>query len=128
MTEAKPLYATSLMPLVLFPIVGVETIDKVLMSYLDKIVLLFLGGFLLAKAIEKSKLHNRFALNLLKTFETQPKYIVGTFIIIIASLSAWMTNTATMFLMLPIAAAIISQVKNNEDKSRFGICLMLCVA
>lgn len=127
-TEAIPLYATSLIPLMLFPILGVESVDKVFMSYMDKIVLLFLGGFLLAKAIEKSRLHSRFALDLLRTFGTRPKYIVGAFILITASLSAWMTNTAATLLMLPIAVAIINQIKDSNEKSKFGTCLLLCVA
>jgi len=127
-TEAIPLYATSLIPLALFPVLGIVSIDKVFMSYIDKIVLLFLGGFLLAKAIEKSGLHRRFALNLLKTFGTKPKYVIGAFIIVTASLSGWMTNTATTLLMLPIAVAITSQIKNSDEKSKFGTCLMLCVA
>ena len=126
-SEAIPIHVTSLIPMILFPILGIESIDKVFTSYIDKIVLLFLGGFLLAKAIEKSKLHKRFALNILKTFGTRPKYIVGAFIIITASLSAWMTNTATTLLMLPIAVAIINQIKDSDEKSKFGVCLMLCV-
>jgi sodium-dependent dicarboxylate transporter 2/3/5 len=126
-SEAIPLYLTSLIPMILFPILEIESTDKVFMSYFDEIVLLFLGGFLLAKAIEKSKLHKRFALNLLNTFGTRPKYVIGAFIIITASLSAWMTNTATTLLMLPIAVAIINQIKNSDEKSKFGVCLMLCV-
>jgi len=126
-SETILLYLTSLIPMILFPILGIENADKVFMSYVDKIVLLFLGGFLLAKAIEQSKLHKRFALNLLRTFGTKPKYIIGAFIIITASLSAWMTNTATTLLMLPIAVAIINQIKDSDEKSKFGVCLMLCV-
>lgn len=127
-SEAAPLHVTSLIPLVLFPLLGIESLDNVIFSYLDEIVLLFLGGFLLAKAIERSKLHKRFALNLLRLFGTRPKYVIGSFIIITASLSAWMTNTATTLLMLPIAIAIISQIKDADERSKFGACLMLCVA
>ncbi len=127
-TGTIPLYATSLIPLVLFPALGIENFAEVAMSYVDKIVLLFLGGFLLAKGIEKSKLHKRFALNLLKTFGTQPKYVIGAFMIVTASLSAWMTNTATTLLMLPLAVAVIEHVKDPQEKSRFGVCLMLCIA
>lgn len=123
-----PLYATSLIPLVLFPTLGIIDVSKIPLYYVDKIVLLFLGGFLLAKAIETSTLHKRFALNILKTFGTNPRYIVGAFIIITASLSAWMTNTASTLLILPIAIAIISQIKNSQERSKFGTCLMLCVA
>lgn len=123
-----PIYATSLIPLVLFPALGIIDVTKIPLYYLDKIVLLFLGGFLLAKAIETSALHKRFALNILKTFGTKPRYIVGAFIIITASLSAWMTNTASTLLILPIAVAVISQIKDSQERSKFGTCLMLCVA
>ncbi|MGD2107598.1 MAG: SLC13 family permease [Nitrosopumilaceae archaeon] len=126
-TEAIPLYGTSLIPLVLFPILGIENVENVFLSYVDKIVLLFFGGFLLAKAIELSNLHKRFALNILKTFGTKPKHLVGAFIIVTASLSAWLTNTATTLLILPIAIAVIAHVQDSDEKSRFGTCLMLCV-
>jgi len=125
--ETFPLYITSLIPLVLFPVLGVIPVEKVSLYYVDKIVLLFFGGFLLAKAIEKSKLHKRFALNILKIFGTKPRHVVGGFIIVTASLSAWMTNTATALLILPIAIAVVSQIR-DEEKSRFGTCLMLCIA
>ncbi len=127
-TEAVPIYATSLIPLILFPILNVVNLEKVVSFYADKIVLLFLGGFLLAKAIEKSRLHKRFALNILKTFGTRPKHIVGAFIIITATLSAWMTNTATTLIILPIAIAVIAQVRDSSERNRFGTCLILCVA
>jgi sodium-dependent dicarboxylate transporter 2/3/5 len=123
-----PLYVTSLIPLFLFPVLGIIDITKIPLYYIDKIVLLFLGGFLLAKAIETSVLHKRFALNILKTFGSKPRYIVGAFIIITASLSAWMTNTASTLLILPIAVAVISQIKDSQERSKFGTCLMLCVA
>jgi sodium-dependent dicarboxylate transporter 2/3/5 len=127
-TEALPLYGTSLIPLALFPILGIDNLENVFLSYVDKIVLLFFGGFLLAKAIELSNLHKRFALNILKTFGTKPKHLVGAFIIVTASLSAWLTNTATTLLILPIAIAVIAHVQDPNEKSRFGTCLMLCVA
>src|SRR5918999_41247 len=93
-----------------------------------RIVLLFLGGFILAKAVEKSNLHRRFALNMLKIFGTNPKYIVASFMLVTGSLSGWMSNTVTTLLMLPIAAAVISQFQNKQDKDKFGLCLMLSVA
>ncbi len=127
-TEPIPLYGTSLIPLVLFPIIGIDDVQNVFLSYVDKIVLLFFGGFLLAKAVELSNLHKRFALNILKTFGTKPKHLVGAFIIVTASLSAWLTNTATTLLILPIAIAVIAHVQDSSEKSRFGTCLMLCVA
>jgi sodium-dependent dicarboxylate transporter 2/3/5 len=83
---------------------------------------------MLAKAVEKSNLHIRFALNMLKVFGTNPKYIVGAFMVSIVLLGAWISNTAITMLMLPVASAIISQFRDPHDRNRFGLCLMLCVA
>ena len=85
--------------------------------YADRIVFLFLGGFILAKAIEKTELHKRFALNILRAFGTNPKNIVAAFIIVTGFLSAWISNTATAMLMVPIASAVILQVDNPTQIS-----------
>ena len=86
-----------------------------------------MGGFLLAKTIEKVNLHKRFAFNTLKIVGTKPKNIVLGFIIVTGCMSAWITNTATTLLILPIAIAVISQVDVTQKK-RFAICLILSVA
>ena len=85
---------------------------------------------MLAKAMEKSNLHSRFALNILKVFGTNPKYIVAAFMMVIFLLGAWMSNTAITMLMLPVAIAVISQFRSRSasDRERFGLCLMLSVA
>ena len=127
-TEATPFYVTALIPLVLFPLLNVASIDKVVSSYGDKLVFLLMGGFLIAKAIEKVNLHKRFALNTLKLVGTKPKNIILGFIIVTGSMSAWITNTATVLLVLPIAVAVISQLGNTKGKDRFATCLILCVA
>ena len=127
-TEAVPIYITALLPLVIFPLLNIIPLDETSALYADKIVFLFLGGFILAKAIEKSSLHKRFALNILKVFGTNPKHIVGAFMVVTGFLSGWISNTATTMLMVPIAAAVILQVRNNDDQRRFGVCLMLSVA
>ena len=103
-TEAIPIYVTALLPLVVFPSLNITELGQTSANYADRVVFLFLGGFILAKAIEKSNLHSRFALNILKIFGTNPKYIVAAFMIVTGFLSAWMSNTATTMLMLPIAA------------------------
>ena len=127
-TEAIPIYVTALMPLVIFPSLDVTDLGETSANYADRIVFLFLGGFILAKAVEKSNLHKRFALNMLKIFGTNPKYVVASFMLVTGFLSGWMSNTATTMLMLPIAAAVISQFQNKQDKDKFGLCLMLSVA
>lgn len=123
-TEAIPIYVTALLPLIIFPSVSVTELGETAATYADRIIFLFLGGFILAKAVEKTQLHRRFALNILNIFGTTPKYIVAAFMLVTGILSAWMSNTATTMLMLPIAAAVISQigpgsgeVRRNSSKS-----------
>ena len=126
-TEAIPFYVTASIPFFIFPLLNIADIDKVISAYGDKLVFLLMGGFLVAKTIEKVNLHKRFALNTLKIVGTKPKNIILGFIIVTGSMSAWITNTATTLLILPIAIAVISQV-NVEHKNRFATCLILCVA
>jgi sodium-dependent dicarboxylate transporter 2/3/5 len=127
-TEAIPIYVTALLPLVLFPSLGVTPIGDTSASYADRVVFLFLGGFLLAKAVEKSNLHTRFALHMLSIFGTNPKYIVAAFILVTGILSGWMSNTATAMLMLPIAAAVISQIHDKKHQKQFAVCVLLSIA
>lgn len=127
-TEAIPIYATALIPMVLFPIFGVTTLAGLSSSYADRTVFLFLGGFVLAAAIERSGLHERFALRAVGVFGVRPKRVVGGFMIATALLSGWVSNTATTLMMLPIAASVVAQVEDIEERSRFGICLMLSIA
>jgi solute carrier family 13 (sodium-dependent dicarboxylate transporter), member 2/3/5 len=127
-TEAIPIYVTALLPLVLFPSLNVTGLGETSTNYADRIVFLFLGGFILAKAVEKANLHKRFALNILKSFGTNPRYIVAAFMLVTGFLSGWMSNTATTMLMLPIAAAVVSQVQEKQHRDKFGLCLMLSIA
>lgn len=126
-TEAIPIYVTALLPLVIFPILHVTELSKVSTFYADRIIFLMLGGFFLAAAIEKTNLHQRFAFNILKIFGTNPKNIIGAFVLVTGFLSAWMSNTATTLLMLPIAIAIITTL-DIQNKEKFSICLLLSIA
>ncbi|MGH9987143.1 MAG: SLC13 family permease [Nitrososphaeraceae archaeon] len=127
-TEAIPIYVTALLPLVIFPSLYVTDIGQTSANYADRVVFLFLGGFLLTKAVEKSNLHERFALNILKVFGTDPKYIVAGFMAVTGFLSAWMSNTATTMLMLPIAIAVTEQFQSAKHQNRFAVCIMLSIA
>lgn len=126
-TEAIPIYVTALLPLVVFPILHVTELAKVSLFYADRIIFLMLGGFFLAAAIERTNLHQRFAFNMLKLFGTNPKNILGAFVLVTGFLSAWMSNTATTLLILPIAIAIITTL-DIQNKEKFSICLLLSIA
>ena len=132
-TEAVPIAVTALLPIVLFPLTGALSIGETTSAYGDKFVFLYLGGFLLAIAIEKWELHRRIALNIIKLIGTDLKFIILGFMVATAFLSMWISNTATSVMMLPIGAAIISQLKDNPETERnenviFGKALMLAIA
>lgn len=128
-TEAVPLYVTALLPLVVLTASSVLPFGRLSASYADPMVFLLFGGFILAKAIEKTGLHQRFALTVLRAFPNgNPKLIIAAFMIVTASISAWMCNTATTIMMLPIALAVISEVPNSGHRERFGTALMIAIA
>ncbi|WP_424495304.1 SLC13 family permease [Salinimicrobium sp. GXAS 041] len=132
-TEVVPIAVTALLPIILFPLTGALDIASTTSAYGDKYVFLYLGGFLLAIAIEKWDLHRRIALSIIKLIGTDVKYIILGFMVATAFLSMWISNTATSVMMLPIGTAIISQLQDdpetpeNENK-HFGKALMLAIA
>ena len=130
MTEAISVYATALLPLALFPLIGAATIKVTAASYGHEIIFLFLGGFVLALALERSGLHRRFALRVLQFVGTQPTRIIGAFMGIAAFISMWVTNTATTIMLLPIALSIIDMMAKKADwkNSDFSTCLLLGLA
>jgi len=133
MTEAISVYATALLPLVLFPLFGVADIHTVAASYGHEIIYLFLGGFVLALALERWGLHRRLALNVLGAVGASPRRIVGAFMAVSAVLSMWVTNTATTIMLLPVAVSVIRMLptKDLEDgmaDSPFALCLLLGIA
>ena len=110
MTEALPLSATALVPIVAFPAFGILSVGDATAPYADPIVFLFLGGFLIAIAMQKWHLHRRIALLTLRGVGTQPHRIVLGMMISTAFLSMWVSNTATTLMMLPIALSVLSLV------------------
>ena len=129
-TEAIPIYATGLIPLLLFPLLDLFEIKLVATSYAHPLVLLFLGGFIIASAMEDSGLHKRIALKILSLSGTSPSKIIGGFMLTTSILSMWVSNTASTIMMLPIATSVIAffaSQKNVENKS-FAIPLLLSIA
>ncbi|TBN06337.1 DASS family sodium-coupled anion symporter [Hyunsoonleella flava] len=132
-TEAIPIAATALLPIVLFPLSGSLDIGTTTASFGHKFVFLYLGGFIIAIAIEKWNLHKRIALNIINIIGSNVQRIILGFMVATAFLSMWISNTATSVMMLPIGIAIIKQLKDNPktDKNEnliFGKALMLAIA
>ena len=133
-TEAVPIAVTALIPLVCFPLLGVLDIESTAAPYANKNIYLFLGGFFLSIAIQKSNLHKRIALNILKYTGTGGKSIIGGFMLSAGLLSMWIMNTSTTIMLLPIGLAIIAVVKESmgnlskTDKVNFQVALLLGIA
>lgn len=115
MSEAIPLTATALLPLVLFPALTDLAIADAAAPYADPIVFLFLGGFLIAIAMQKWSLHRRIALLTLRRVGTHPRRIILGMMIATAFLSMWVSNTATTLMMLPIALSVLALMIENRD-------------
>ena len=130
-TEAVPLAATALVPLIAFPLLGILSGDATAKSYINSTIFLFMGGFIIAIAMEKWNLHKRIALSLISIFGTKPSRIILGFMIAAAFISMWISNTATAVMLLPIGLAILYKLENQfgPEKTRtFSIALMLGIA
>ena len=139
-SEAAPIAATALLPIVLFPLLGVMSTAATTSAYANHLIYLFMGGFLIAVTMQKWNLHRRIAMHTLRAVGVSPNRIILGFMLATALLSMWISNTATAMMMLPIGMAVIGQVEllqspeqsSSRDevklKSNFGICLMLSIA
>jgi sodium-dependent dicarboxylate transporter 2/3/5 len=114
-SEAVPLAVTALVPLVLFPLLGVSKLETVAHSYSHPLIFLFLGGFLLAKAMERWRLHQRIASWIMRLGGDEPGSIIAGLMAATAFLSMWLSNTASAMVMLPIGQAIVAVLREDGD-------------
>ncbi len=126
-SEAVPLGVTSVLPMVLFPVFGISSIAETTAPYGSHYVFLFMGGFLIAIALEQWNLHRRFALNILVLAGGKPRRLIGGFMLATAALSMWISNTATTLMMLPIALSVANKIDEKEHP-RFAMVLLLGTA
>ena len=126
MTEVVPLEATAMLPIVLMPLLGIQGIAATTAEYADPNVFLYLGGIGIAFGIEKTGLHRRGALMVLRVVGTSPAGIVGGFMLATAALSMWISNTATTILMLPLARSVILISRDPNKPERLGSNLLAC--
>lgn len=128
-SEAIPIAATALLPIVFFPLLGVMSTAQTTSAYANHLIYLFLGGFLIAMAMQKWNLHRRIALHTIRIVGVSPSRTVLGFMLATAFLSMWISNTATAMMMLPIGLAVIASRDENESPDKaFAVALMLGIA
>ena len=129
-TEAIPIPATALLPIVLIPGLGLGNISQATTPYAHPIIFLFLGGFTLGLAMQRWNLHRRIALMILKAVGDEPKRQIAGFMLATAFLSMWVSNTATAIMMLPIGLSVIGMMGNgqSENVQRYATALLLAIA
>lgn len=131
-SEALPIPVTSLLPLILFPLLGIMPSDAVAGVYTNDLIFLFFGGFFLALALERWGAHRRVALIVMSWFGTRPAAIIAGVMTAVAFLSMWISNTATSLMMLPICLALVEQLEERgvpkAQVRRFSAALLLGLA
>lgn len=127
-TEAIPIPITSLCPLVVLPLTGISDIKTVSAPYMHPIVILLMGGFLFAKAIEQWGLHERIALHIVARAGDHPTRMIAGFMAAGALLSMWISNSATTIMMIPIALSVAATVPDQKNKGDFAAALTLGIA
>ena len=117
-TEAIPIAVTAFIPIVAFPLLGISSIQDTVVPYSDKVIFLFLGGFIVAFAMQRWDLHRRIALNVLRVAGGHGRSLVSGFMLASAVISMWVMNTSTTMMLMPIAVSIIAVIHNsNPDLS-----------
>ena len=133
-TEAVPIAVTAMLPLVLFPLFGVSSIQEAATPFANKVIYLFLGGFIVAFAMQRWNLHKRIALTILQYVGGDGKSLVGGFMFVSAALSMWVMNTSTTMMLLPIAISVITVIHStnkhisNKEKEDFQYSILLGIA
>jgi sodium-dependent dicarboxylate transporter 2/3/5 len=131
-TEAIPIPATSLLPLVLMPLFGIASSKTTATAYAGPFIILLMGGFFIALTLERWQLHKRIALNIIQRIGTRPDRLILGFMVAGALLSMWISNTATTLMMLPIAIAVLQRVDASgadpKEVRKMGVGLMLGIA
>ena len=133
-TEAIPVAATAFLPIILFAPTGISALRDAAAPYAHPIIYLFLGGFMLAIAVERWNLHRRISLAILDHTGTDGRRLVGGFMFVCALLSMWMTNTSTTMMLLPIVLSVIAVIRDNvsgvseQSQKNFQIAMLLGLA
>src|SRR5690606_27729697 len=128
-TEAIPIPATALVPLLLFPLLGVGSVSAAAAPYANPVIFLFLGGFLIAAALQRCGLHRRMALTIIALVGASPRRLIGGFMAATAFISMWVSNTATVVMLLPMALSVLGLVESRSRVgANFGAALLLGLA
>lgn len=127
-TEALPISATALLPLFMVPLLGVAPIRQAAAPYADPIIYLFMGGFMLALAMERWNLHRRIALSIIASVGTRPRALVLGFLCAAAFLSMWTSNSAAAMMLLPIVMSVHGLLRDSSGAAATGAALVLAIA
>jgi len=128
-TQAIPIPITALLPIVLFPALGILTIKESTIPFADPIIFLLMGGFIISIGLSKWNLHRRLSLNILNFIGSKPTAILAGFMGATAFISMWISNSAAALMMIPIALSLVSEVtKENKEHQNFVLCLLLGIA
>ena len=133
-TEAIPVAVTALVPVAAYPLLGIAGSKETAAAYVSDLTFLFLGGMLLAAAIEAWDVHKRIALEAMARVGTSPRALTGGLMLVSAALSMWISNTATSMMLLPIGLALLSQVDEltpdatPADRTRLSVAMLLAIA
>lgn len=127
-SEAVPIPVTSFLPLVVAPLLGLNSLAAVAQPYAHPLIFLFLGGFIISIAMERWSLHKRIALHTMLFVGSKPSQQIGGIMLVTAFLSMWMSNTATAVMMLPIVLSIMQLLKQDGEDSHFGKAMLLAIA